>query len=60
MRPTSWILTVFLWLYGEVVWEQSVLKITASAYVFSLQLMNFEFRHNDQFCVTNENLTQTQ
>jgi hypothetical protein len=21
-----------------------------------LQLMNFEFRHNDQFCVTNEKL----
>lgn len=34
MRPTSWILTVYLWLYGEVVWEQSVFKITASAYVF--------------------------
>lgn len=34
MRPTSWILTVYLWLYGEVVWEQLVFKITASAYVF--------------------------
>lgn len=25
-----------------------------------LQLMNYEFRHNDQFCVTNKDLTQTQ
>lgn len=45
-------------------WRSSVGTISFQDHSFSLcfplQLMKFEFRHNDQFCVTNENLTQTQ